>query len=300
MKTDWQFNVMHAGKTIPGRIELIRELEALGAGITTFEIGEGFVVHKLEGSENFDAVVELLKEAEKQRRIDLMILYRVTYNEKERSAAKWLHVRSANMRIDKGESEGSFEFQHFNGIRIERMEAYWGQTYEKKVKEYGHYVQIGHAYAGWKPNWRTDRQFCEHNVSCALFCSNEARCVIEAADLKGVEFRPVLSPKGQKPVDDLWQVWPQETPDFLAPGKYMECRPCKTCGEIRYVPQGGRGELLIREDRIPKDLDFMQTPPCYGAVGIPYYVISARTYQTLKTAKITRGLVFTPLDVIPT
>lgn len=299
MKTDWQFNVMHAGPTIPGRDELIRALEALGGEVTTSEINESFTVHILEGSENFDAVVELLEEAERQKRIGLMILHHVTYNEKERSSAKWLHIRSTNMRYDKDESIRSYELQHFNRVYVDRMETYWGQVFEQKVREYEHHVQIGPIYAKWKPNWRPERQFCEHNVGNALFCSDEAKRVMEEAELKGVTFRPVLLPKRETPVEDIWQVWPQETADFLAPGKYMECRPCKTCGEMRYIPQDGRAELLIREDRIPKDLDFMQTPPSYGAsAGMSYYVISARAYQVLKDAGITRGLVFTPLDVV--
>ncbi len=298
MKIDWQFNIAPINK------DLIRKLKDLGADIPAFDEKyiNSFTVHALEGSENFEAVVRLIEEAEWLKQIHFMILYHVTYSEKERSAARWLHVRSVYMLYDHDENDDSYESQHIHQIRIVTHEGYGGKQTEKDLKEYDHFVQIAPAFARWKPNWRPARQFCTHNLGYGqdLFCSDEARRVIEVANLTGVEFRSVLSPKERKPIHDLWQVWPQKTADFLAPGEHMEYRPCKTCGEMRYIPQNGLAKVLIREDRIPKDLDFMQTPPSYGAgAGVPYYVISARAYQTLKEAKITRGLVFTPLDVIP-
>lgn len=297
MKIDWQFNIAPINK------DLIRKLKDLGADIPAFDEKyiNSFTVHALEGSENFEAVVRLIEEAERLKQIHFMILYHVTYSEKERSAARWLHVRSVYMLYDHDENSETYESQHFNQIRVESIESYWGQTYVSKYKEYEHFVQIAPAFARWKPSWRSTRQFCTHNLSYGqdLFCSDEAKYMIETANLTGVEFHPVLWPKDRKPIHNLWQVWPQKTADFLAPGEHVECRPCKTCGEMRYIPQNGLAKVLIREDRIPKDLDFMQTPPSYGAgAGVPYYVISARAYQTLKAAKITRGLVFTPLDVM--
>ena len=73
-------------------------------------------------------------------------------------------------------------------------------------------------------------------------------------------------------------------------------RPCPVCERTRYVPTG-RGRMRVRAELVPRDLDFMQVPSCYGAdSGRPFYVISHKAYRLLKDASLDRSLIFEPLD----
>ena len=108
-----------------------------------------------------------------------------------------------------------------------------------------------------------------------LYCSDQAKSVILSAGLTGAEFHEVLKEKTGEPVPDLWQLRPTECEDCLSPGPFMQTRKCRCCGKTRYYTSGGRAQLRIREDLVPKGLDFLQVPGAVGAeIGYPFNIIS--------------------------
>ena len=276
------------------REKLTQRLKTMGLDVWVNE-GNGFFVLRILEDDSRLCEVERLLDAEGLfSSPDMFITYTKKYSAQECNEAKYLHVQSvyAGVQFPDIDYQEVFRSSHF---------AETVMIGARQIDVHEHSVQIAPIQLVKAPKWRTARQFCSgyFNGMVDLFCSDMAKGIIEEAGLAGSEFRPVLSRKSQKPVPNVWQLWPHECEDFLAPGPHMDIRTCATCGMRRYVHRDGRAEIQIHDDTIPHGLDFMQSPPLVGKeIGYPYYVISSRAYRVLEQAKITQDLVFTPLKTV--
>ena len=277
----------------PASLPEVEEIQALGAKQLDSSLAHMVHFDLWDNNPHFEeimALVEQIRQREGQHAATTA--FTPHFNEEECGAAKFLHVRSTFAGLDPVFYPEQYEVSHF----LERVIVYKDKGYDR----YEHVEQKLDTMTEKPPKWRASRQFCSESPSAMtnLYCSDLARHVIEQAGLQGASFRPVLSAKTSEPLPDVWQLWPQECEDFLAPGDFMQARPCPVCGRTRYIPtQNGRGRMCVREELVPRDLDFMQVPACFGAdCGYPFLVISQRANRALKEAGIAGGLVFAPLE----
>ena len=291
MKTSRQYLIFNKAHYFQydAQFQEIRQ-ELRDNGITTHDTPHSYLFDIVEGSKQYDAVLQILDRAEKIDGTRIRIRYTVSYSEKELANAAYMDIRSIYAGI-------TTIYDVFADSYIQ---------YEHECKREGHLhehaVQVKTPVVRKLPSWRPTRHFASDYDSAMvnLFCSGTAKEIIEANKLAGAEFRPVLDARTQQPAKDVYQLWPYECNDCLLPGKYIDdCWICETCGQKRYITTDGRAELLLRKELLPEGIDFLQTPPLVGAqVGRPLYIISNRAFHVLKKANITRGLVFTVLRVV--
>lgn len=242
---------------------------------------------------HFEEILELVEKIrQREGHRAASTFFTLHYTEAECEAAQFLRVRSCCAGFDSVEVPEQYELSHF----FEKVIVYKDKGYDR----YEHVKQKLDTMTEKPPKWRAARQFCSDYGSnmVNLYCSDLAMRTIEKAGLTGASFRPVRNAKTGEPLPDLWQLWPQECEDFLAPGEFTMTRPCPVCGRTRYVPND-RGRMRVRAELVPQDLDFMQVPSCYGADrGYPFYVISHKAYRLLRDASLDRSLIFEPLEQV--
>ena len=284
MNVNWRIGLSLQDK------ETIKKLRSLGPHVRCEVIGALVIVNVYEDDPAYNAVIRICDNLEQPDR-KVFQMCEKQYSEEERSKAKWLHVYSTYFGIDNGFGEWRRFYKNIHATG--RYVTAFGE--KTSVKEYEHKIQIAPLQSNTPPKWRSTRQFCTDKYSgFVLLCSEVARQTIKDSELNGATFCPVLSAKTGEEYANVLQLMPAMCEDFLAPGPFIKTWTCNTCGKTLYRHMvTGRGELLIREEQIPKNLDFVQTPPIVS--GCPYYVISQRAYHILKDAQITRSLVFEPL-----
>ena len=285
MKVDWLFSMSTQDPI------LVKKIQSLGPNVKVEGFANTHLIHVLEDDPAFNEIRSIFEQA-KNTEACVIESCTISYSEKERLSAKWLRIRSMYDGVDNGHDDWGISYanKHASG----RKHVILGKESTKEI--YEHTIQIAPLQTTVVPKWRANRQFCTDLYSgISLCCSDVAKRVIEESRMTGAKFCPVLSASTRIPLPNVWQICPKECENFLAPGPYINTSTCRVCGQTLYSHKIiGRGELRIQEDRIPKGLDFMQTPPLVN--GRPFYVISQRAYQVLKEAQITRALVFEPLS----
>lgn len=216
-------------------------------------------------------------------------LFYAHFSERERMAAAYLIINPS--------------FHCFDPVNIETLTKitclHHAQEEGPKV-HHGHLVQVEPFVTSKKQiNWKPKRCIGGSHLSHqAIFCNDRAKAVIEKNKLNGAEFRPILQKKDRMPLQDAWQLWPQEVPDVLVAGAGMQERRCESCGKRVFLAEKSNqlSELLLNRDRLPEDLDFFQSEPVVG-VGLWFRVpiISQRAYRVLKEADMLQAVTFTPI-----
>ena len=216
--------------------------------------------------------------------------YSVTFSDKERDEAAYLGIRSVYAGI---EAKNKYTVSiHRSDIKT--------VAFGKEMYLNEHLIQVEQPHISKMPQWRVNRQFCSDYASAMihLFCSDMAKRIIERNSLTGAEFRHVYDNKTEDPVENLWQLWPHESADFFVPNDRIPVRKCPVCGANRYITTDVRYRLKVSKDRIPKGVDFFQSPSLVGAeIGFPKYIVTNHAYLTLKKENITRSLVFEPIEL---
>lgn len=265
------------------------ELDSLSdGGIPVKAIG-GYSFSYQEGTPQAEIAETVVKQAQKNGATVIMN-YINSFSDSEIEQARWLHLRSIFAGFECCNKKWPYHSECLRGDQV---------IDGKKIGvQHEHLIQVASFEAKRSPKWKKERQFCSNYSSAmtALFCSDQAKEMIEQNGLTGAQFSTVFHCNSTQVLDNLWQLTAVEVEDFLMPNQDVIVWECESCGRKRYSARNGKGAFGIQENNVPRGLDFFQSFPVVGAdIGYPYLVISAKACRALKQAGITRGLVFEPM-----
>ena len=223
------------------------------------------------------------------------VQYNPVFSEKELLAAEWLEFRAISLKVDPQNDETLWKTFCVPP----------GAVAKPGMCVMGRHLVIDEPFVLEHPvKLRPTQFFCTSIVfQQAIFCSALAKEFLEAADLRGITFLPVMKRGGKAACDDLFQLDAATIPaEALVPLQYMKQRRCEFCGMPLLTPLDGRERFGIDQRFLDSSVDIYKTPPMFSGtnVKIPYackerYLISTKFYRVLKQKRMTRGLKFKPL-----
>lgn len=224
------------------------------------------------------------------------ILCWAEYSEADRMNAEWLEVLSTFMNVIPveelidGEEKRNYKETCF--LRFSEREHY---------PIYAHSVLMDPCVVSRPVKWR-NKYFCSMDTDqSVLFCSEEARRILTENHVTGIEFQPVIKKSTRAPREDLYRLQSSYTisDKALLPLNNMESSLCPVCGQQRLRSLGQKSRYGVWKDSIDKNIDFCTTPPMFHfESGYNVFLISQRLYRILKENKMTRSLIFTPLETV--
>ena len=210
--------------------------------------------------------------------------HRLFFTDEELSCAKWLMVRSTNMKID-SLNENTYD--------------YTCPEATDRSKRYGaHQRQI--APFEFKPvKWTTNNHFyaCYDGGYYTIFCDDLAKSIIEDNRFVGMRFDDIIWHKKNCILPNVHQmvfetVLPRES---IVLDDHVREVACKGCGKIQYFYTNDF-RLGIKEMYLSEGVDFYSTPAMFGEGGVyELSIVSQQVYRTLKDHKMTRNLCFEPV-----
>ena len=226
---------------------------------------------------------------------NMSVLYEPVFPEKELLAADWLEFRAISLKVDPQNDETLWKTFCVPP----------GAVAKPGMCVMGRHLVIDEPFALEHPvKLRPSQFFCTSVVfQQTIFCSALAKEFLEAENLHGITYLPVMKRGGKAVCDDLFQLDAATIPaEALVPLQYMKQRCCEFCGMPLLTPLDGRERFGIDQRFLDSSVDIYKTPPMFSGtnVTIPYackerYLISAKFYRVLKQKRMTRGLKFKPL-----
>lgn len=223
------------------------------------------------------------------------VQYNPVFSEKELLAAEWLEFRAISLKVDPQNDETLWKTFCVPP----------GAVAKPGMCVMGRHLVIDEPFALEHPvKLRPSQFFCTSVVfQQTIFCSALAKEFLEAENLHGITYLPVMKRGGKAVCDDLFQLDAATIPaEALVPLQYMKQRCCEFCGMPLLTPLDGRERFGIDQRFLDSSVDIYKTPPMFSGtnVKIPYackerFLISAKFYRVLKQKRMTRGLKFKPL-----
>lgn len=214
----------------------------------------------------------------------------LVFTPKELNEAKWLTVRTTNMKVDDwGEStfQYSCRFEIDHGHRIAEAAHHHEQVapYEcRPIK----WKPNNHFYSPYRGGYET------------IFCDDFAMQFMQNNALKGVEFGEITWYKKNIPLPDAHQLlFPNVVPkEYIEIGDYAKKLACPMCGRERYEVSA-EFRLRIKKEYLDENVDFYRTADIFGSARESHILIaSQRAYSKLKEAGLTRNLCFEPVILV--
>lgn len=226
----------------------------------------------------------------------VMLVYFPVYSEEDYCSAKWLGIRSCFSRIRAENPESVYRWE----CLIEKPE--WKYpAWRHRINNTPYIVKSA---IHWRKNFFASS--LDENV---LFCNDHARRILEAENLVGLDYFPVIHKASGMPMTDLYQLGSCYTTLDTAIIPLHDSVPyvCDQCGMKMIIVKSTKGKYGVLEGKLSDDVDFYQTPPMiagFSAKGVvgghSEFIISQRMYQIMRANKIDRNLIFTPLDIVAT
>lgn len=219
------------------------------------------------------------------------------YSEQEYKDAQWLSVRSCfskvfpeNLRdVTKGTCTA---YQTSKGYSAMRHTYLIGNYLVKKPVKWGKRFFAAGAYVS------------EYD----LFCSQEARKIMELSGLNGVEYEPVRKKSTGEEFSDIYRLNVLNVlPDrAIIPISDMDTYICDQCGMRMLGYRDCRGQYGIQRDSVSNNLDFYITQPLFTANataafpvnGFSKLIVSQRFYRLVLENKMDRSLIFEPISIV--
>lgn len=260
--------------------ELIRQLE--NAGIKySYNTDLGLVVYYLfVGQPTSEAIWPYIRSLEHGSEIESMI-----FTEKERESAPWLHLRTTSQKVEPPDH---------GRVCIPCTSRSKPLCYSRELR-----LPI---LTTRRVRWAKNQFFCsDFDLGFnELFCSDEARTMLESAELP-LSFQPVMYEGKGTAVPDLHFIQPLHT--LPAEAIDLSALPvqsqCSVCGQTTYNLYGAI-RLSIREDYLDADKMIYTTPRIFGPGGASTaMIISQEVYQFLKKQNMLRSLHAEPVVLLP-
>lgn len=208
------------------------------------------------------------------------------FSDKELKEAKWLYMRSANMKID-----------------IENNAVDWLCPNNRLLnkKSMFHMQQIS-AFEIKPVKWTSTNHFyssyvCGYDV---IFCDDYAMDVINQNKLQGVEFVDVIWHKKNQVLPNAHQmrctsILPEQAFIF---DENCELQKCPTCQKVKYEINH-EFRVKIKKEYLDSKLDFYTTTDLFSIGNVSSYtIVSSKVYSLLQKEKMARNLKFEPVVLI--
>lgn len=208
------------------------------------------------------------------------------FSEKELKEAKWLYMRSTNMKIN-----------------VENDAVNWlcPNNSSADKKSMFHMKQIK-AFEIKPVKWNSNNHFyssyvCGYDV---IFCDSFAMDFIKQNNLTGVEFCNVIWHKKNQILPSTYQI---ECTSVLPESAFVfdeNCKieKCPTCQKSKYEVNH-EFRIKIKKEYLRDNQDFYTTQDIFSIGNVASYtIVSNRVYSLLKKAKMTRNLKFEPVIII--
>ena len=208
------------------------------------------------------------------------------FSEKELQKAKWLYVRSTNMKID-----------------IENNAVDWlcPNNRSTSKKSMFHMSQTG-AFEIKPVKWKNNNHFyssytCGYDV---IFCDDYAMDFIKQNRFTGIEFDDVIWYKKNQVLPNIHQikcssVLPEQAFIF---DENCELQKCPTCQKSKYEVNH-EFRIKIKREYLDENQDFYTTKDIFSIGNVSSYtIVSNKVYISLKKSKMTRNLKFEPIIVV--
>lgn len=204
------------------------------------------------------------------------------YTDEELNNAQWLSMLCFWGKIDM-DSDSAYEstFSDFCTVC--------------KIQE-----QIGPYRISKAPLWKKSKNFCADSSGGwdKIFCSSEAKKVIEENGIRGVGFKNVLKHKTSEPIEDLYQLNFKTVVDpFMLDLKPVPAvQKCEHCGKIVYRYYDDLQEKSFKSNQVIEDIDAFIIP--VKMCGCEFVIISNKFYKVLKYTLKDKTLKFEPIQNI--
>ena len=211
-------------------------------------------------------------------------VHRLVFTDHELSSAKWLTVRSTNMKID---SEGDNTFSYVCP----------GEIYPPYLTKY-HTTQVG-KYEFKPVKWKNNNHFYSTYLMGfeTIFCDDFAKNFFEQNGFDEVSFEDVIWYKKGCVLPDAHQIiFGKQLPkEAIVLDDHVREIVCPGCGKIQYFFTNDF-RLGIKEEYLDESKDAYTTPAMFGEVTLhSLNIVSGRVYKALKEAKMIRNLRFEPV-----
>ena len=214
------------------------------------------------------------------------------YTLEEIERAKWLTVRSSWLS-QYPQPEKDWEYMHTTYDATNYCEGNKPMHYCGKGLVQKEPFVIRKA-----PNWGSRNFMMLNWVWDELFISKKAEEVLMSSNLKGFEIYDVFN-KSKKPFEEIKQIYVK---NYLAEGicanSIKRKIVCPKCNFVKYMSKPGYN-CFHKEIFEDIQVDIVKTTDKFGELGCTSLIlVTHRFYEVVTNAKLDRGLVFEPVELI--
>jgi len=247
----------------------------------------------------FTVVFELYEEHEKFNEVksymeshNAIIIPNAVYARNEINSAQWLTIRSSWGNLYP-QPEDDMKYISTTYDSVDYCEGNEPSYYCRKGL-----IQKESFVLKKEPNWGSRNFMMLHWVADELFMSPKAEDVLKSSNLKGFEIYNVLS-KSKKELEGIKQIFVKTyLPEGFSADSIERKLTCPKCNFTKYWPKTG---ALRFHKRIFEGVqgDIVKTTDKFGETGCDSLILIAhKFYDVIKNAKLDRGLVFEPIELI--
>ena len=273
MKRDYYVTLNYADKNAEKIIQILQSANIKYEDI----MGKSLCFQFYSDSERADDILKLLPKRP---------LVSVVFSKEEMENANWYTFEATRWDIET--SDDSFTFQYSCPYNTETG------------VRFRHQKQINSYISKRTPKWKNNYNFCSVNTGDfnKIFCSDNAKQIIQRRGISGVDFIPVINHK-KTPTENVSQLYfpnilPRHVFNFI--GEYREIS-CPTCGKINYefiLPE--EDNLRINTSLIPGGIDiFSAEMSTQGGWIVPPVIVSKRFYDLVSKELKEKHVRFYPI-----
>ena len=250
-----------------------------------------FSIELFEDQDNFDAVMRGIESYNVVRNSPESV-----YTHEEISTAKWLTIRSSWRSLyPHPRDDFGFSFTTYDGTNY---------CVKAKESDGGFYwcgsglVQKESFVLEKEPNWGPRNFLMINCVEDELFISSKAETVLRSSDLIGYDIQDVMNKKGNV-MNGVKQLFVKNyLEEGLCENAIEEKLTCPKCGFIKYIPKAG-ANCFRKEIFSGVEDDVIKTKEKFGGIYcFSLIIVTHRFYEVNTKAKLDRGLVFEPVELI--
>ena len=263
------------------------------------------IFYMYEDEQNFDTINNFMKDNK------AVTLPTAVYTKKEIETATWLTVRSSWQSLyPQPQDDMKYKTTTYDDTDYCEGNPNLCNTDSREIVFHLKYADKPMFYCGKgliqkdsfaikkEPNWGSRNFMMLHWVFDELFISPKAEEVLRKSDLKGFEIYDVFN-KSKKKLENVKQIFVKNYVDegFCADA-IERTYTCPVCGFKKYWPKTGAFHFHKEIFTDVKD-DIVKTTDKFGEINCESLIfITQKFYQTVTDAKLDRGLVFEPIELI--
>lgn len=214
------------------------------------------------------------------------------FTQEEIESAQWMVVRS-NWWSQYPQPQNNMEYMFTTYDATEYCDGNKPEYYCEKGL-----VQKSSFVIKKEPNWNSRNFMMLNWISDELFISRKAEDILNRSNLKGFAFYDVLD-KSKEKLEGVKQLYVEcYLPYALSPDSVERKYVCPKCDFIKYLPK--IGAIRFRKDAFyGVQSDILKTSEKFGEISCySLILINHNFYDIITKARLDRGLVFEPIELV--